>query len=234
MKVTDLRRKLMAALAAGGLLAPSAVYAANLNTDLVVNGGFENVDLATTSTYHTPKILNWLGSRAGFAYTHDGSSSNTGLVPNYANGTPPPASGHWYFTPNVPDPLTPAIPDINAPNVFYQDINVAAGDTGSTIASGFAGFNLSAYMSTYFSPSRGNTDGDIGRVQLDFRSASGASLGTALMSDSDAGPANVWNLNTKTGVIPVGTATVRLSAYGTPVNGGPDGYIDNVTLQVSV
>jgi hypothetical protein len=228
MKVTDLRRKLMAALAAGGMLAPSAVYAANLDTDLVVNGGFENVDLATTSTYHAPKILNWLGSRAGFAYTHDGSSSNTGLVANYANGTPPPASGHWYFTPNVPDPLTPAIPDINAPNVFYQDINVAAGDTGSTIASGFAGFNLSAYMSTYL------TNRDFGNARVEFRSSSGASLGTALLSDSDAGTSNVWNLNTKTGVIPIGTATVRLSVYGTPVDGGPDGYMDNVTFKVSV
>src|SRR4051812_2990315 len=120
MKVTDLRRKLLAALAAGGMLAPSAAYAANLNTDLVVNGGFENVDLATTSLYHAPKILNWIG-QPGFAYSHDGSSSNTGVVPNYANGSPPPSSGHWYFTPNI-------APDITAPGQFYQDVNVAGGD----------------------------------------------------------------------------------------------------------
>src|SRR5262245_60188105 len=133
MKVTDLRRKLMAALAAGGLLAPSAVYAANLDTDLVINGGFENVDLATTSTYHSPKILDWLGQSA-FAYSHDGSSSNTGVVPNYAEGAPPPSSGHWYFTPNVSNP------DISAANVFYQDIDVSGGATGTAIASGLAGF----------------------------------------------------------------------------------------------
>jgi hypothetical protein len=221
MKVTDLRRKLMAALAAGGLLAPSAVYAANLNTDLVVNGGFENVDLATTSTYHAPRILNWLGQSA-FAYSHDGSSSSTGVVPNYAEGAAPPASGHWYFTSNV------SSPDIAAPNVFYQDIVLAGGDTGNTIATGFAGFSLSAYMSSYLN------DNDIARANVEFRSSSGAVLGSSLMSDSDPGPANVWNLNTKTGVIPIGTATARLSLYGTPVNGGPDGYIDNVTFQVSV
>jgi hypothetical protein len=221
MKVTDLRRKLLAALAAGGMIAPSALYAANLNTDLVINGGFENVDLATTSTYNSPKILNWLGQSA-FAYSHDGSSSNTGLVPNYAEGAAPPASGHWYFTPNV------SVPEINAPNLFYQDIAVAAGDTGNAIASGFAGFNLSAYMSSY------GTNNDIARANVEFRSSSGAVLGSSLLSDSDPGPDNVWNLNTKTGVIPIGTSTVRLSLYGTPVNGGPDGYIDNVGFQVSI
>jgi hypothetical protein len=220
MKVTDLRRKLMAALAAGGMLAPSAVYAANLDTDLVVNGGFENVDLATTSTYHAPKILDWLGQSA-FAYSHDGSSSNTGAVPNYAEGTAPPNSGHWYFTPNV------SSPEIIAPNVFYQDINVAAGATGTTIASGLAGFNLSAYMSSYLN------DNDIARANVEFRNGSGTVLSSSLMSDSDPGPSNVWNLNTKTGAIPVGTATVRLSLYGTPLNGGPDGYIDNVTFKVT-
>jgi hypothetical protein len=221
MKVTDLRRKLMTALAAGGLLAPSAVYAANLNTDLVVNGGFESVDLATTTTYHAPKILNWLGG-PGFAYSHDGSLNGTFVVPNYANGAAPPSSGHWYFSSNL------SAPDITAPGQFYQDINVAAGDTGTTIASGFAGFNLSAYMSSY------GTDRDFGNAHVEFRSGSGASLGTAVLSDSDAGTSNVWNLNTKTGVIPIGTSTVRLSVYGTPVNGGPDGYMDNVTFQVSV
>ena len=56
----------------------------------------------------------------------------------------------------------------------------------------------------------------------------------AVMSDSDAGTNNVWSSNTKTGVIPIGTKTVRLSAYGTAVNGGPDGYIDNVDFQVAV
>ena len=192
MKVTDLRRKLLAALAAGGMLAPSAVYAANLNTDLVINGGFENVDLATTSLYNSPRILNWSGASA-FAYSHNGSSSNAGVVPNYADGTPPPSSGNWYFTPNVSEPA------INAPNLFYQDINVAGGDTGNAISSGFAGFTLNAYMSSYLN------DNDIARANLEFRNNSGTVLGSSLLSDSDPGPNNVWNLNTKTGVIPVGT-----------------------------
>lgn len=222
MKVTDLRRKLMAALAAGGLLAPSAVHAANLNTNLVVNGGFETVDTVgpTFGAYFAPRILNWLGT-AAFAYSHDGSSTAGGFVPNYANGTPPANSGHWYFTSNN------AVPDITAPGQFYQDIDVSTGDTATTISSGFAGFNLSAYMSSY------STDRDYGNAHVEFRSSTGVSLGTSVLSDSDAGTANEWNLNTKTGVIPVGTKTVRLSVYGTAVNGGPDGYIDNVDFQVA-
>ena len=73
MKVTDLRRKLMAALAAGGLLAPSAVaHAAGLNTNLVVNPGFENVDTSMTlGDYNGPQILDWSRQR-GFAFSHDG------------------------------------------------------------------------------------------------------------------------------------------------------------------
>ena len=143
-------------------------------------------------------------------------------MPNYANGAPPPNAGHWYFTPNA------STPEVRNPGQFYQDIDVSAGATASTISSGFAGFNLNAYMSTY------STNRDFGNVQLDFRSGSGASLGTVVMSDSDAGTSNVWSLNTKTGVIPVGTKTVRLSAYGTALDGGPDGYIDNVDFQVAV
>jgi hypothetical protein len=221
MKVTDLRRKLMAALAAGGMLAPSALHAANLNENLILNSDFETVNLAVTGEYNGPLILNWSGTQ-GFAYSHDGSSSNAGVVPDYADGPDPPGGGHWYFSSNN------AVPDINGPGQFYQDIDVSGGDTGTVIASGFAGYSMSAWISSYLN------DTDVGHVHADFRNSSGASLGTALMSDSDPGPANVWNLNTKTGVIPIGTATVRLSVYGTRTAGGPgpDGYIDNVDFRI--
>ena len=65
MKVTDLRRKLMAALAAGGLLAPSAVaHAAGLNTNLLVNPGFENVSFtAPLGNYRAPTYSRLDGNR---------------------------------------------------------------------------------------------------------------------------------------------------------------------------
>jgi hypothetical protein len=219
MKVTDLRRKLIASLVAGGMLAPGAVRAANLNENLVINGDFETVDLATTSTYNSPRILNWQGG-PGFAYSHDGSSSNGGVVPDYADGADPPGAGHWYFSPNLGT-------EFDAPGEFYQDINVAGGDSGTVIATGAAGYIMSAWMSSYLN------DDDFANVHLDFRNSGGSSLGTALLSDSDPGPANVWNLNSGSGLIPVGTATVRLSVYGQRVDSGPDGYTDNVSFQIS-
>jgi hypothetical protein len=220
MKVTDLRRKLIASLVAGGMLAPGAVHAANLNENLVINGDFETVDLATTSAYNSPRILNWSGPN-GFAYSHDGSSSNAGVVPDYAEGADPPGAGHWYFASNLGV-------DKNEPGDFFQDINVAGGDSGTVIAQGTAGFSVSAWMSSY------DEDNDFGNVHLDFRNIGGSSLGTALLSDSDPGPGNVWNLNTATGAIPIGTTNVRLSIYGTPLNGGPDVQVTNVLPALSI
>jgi hypothetical protein len=229
MKVTDLRRKLIASLVAGGMLAPGAVHAANLNENLVINGDFETVDINTVMqvagsnppTYGV-KILGWTaGSQMGFAYSHDGSSSINGVVPDYADGADPAGAGHWYFSSNLTNP------DINDPGEFSQDINVSGGASGTVIAQGTGGFSVSAWMSSY------DTNSDFGNVHLDFRNSVGSSLGTALLSDSDPGPSNVWNLNTGTGAIPIGTATVRLSVYGTAVNGGPDGYMDNVSFQVT-
>jgi hypothetical protein len=240
MKVTDLRKKLLAALAAAGMLSPGMARAANFNSNLVVNPGFENVNLAVTGGYNAPLILDWTPSSvntSGFAYSHDGSTSCSGCtVPDYArSGTtglsPPPNSGHWYFTSNRP-PFA-GVDYIDAPGEFYQDINVSTGDSTTFIAANAATFNLSAWMSSYHH----GADADFANAQVQFRSSSGASLGTAWVSDSDPGPGNVWNLNSTTGTIPVGTATVRLSLYGTKDNGigaGPDGYIDNVDLHLSL
>jgi len=213
----------MAALAAGGLLAPSAIYAADLNVNLVTNGDFETVDPTTTATaYNSPLILNWSGIQ-GFAYSHDGSSSSTGVVPDFADGADPPGAGHWYFTSNGSESPN----DANGPGQFYQDIDVSTGATGAAITSGFAGYSMSAYMTSY------SNDNDFGNVHADFLNSGGTSIGSGLISDTDPGPSNVWSLTSGNGGIPVGTATVRLSVYGTAVNFGPDGYIDNVAFQVT-
>jgi hypothetical protein len=204
-------------MAAGATAAP-------LNTNLVLNGDFENVNLESTGAYNGPQILDWTGMSA-FAYSHDGSSSSTGVVPNYADGAQPPGAGHWYFTSNNAGPT-----DINAPARFFQDIDVSAGPTAAAIASGTAGYDLSAFMSSYLN------DTDIGHAHIDFLDAVGGSLGTAQLSDPDFGPNNVWNLNSLSGLVPVGTATMTLSLFGTRTAGGagPDGYIDNVALTITV
>src|SRR3954470_21553576 len=175
MKVTNWRRKLSAALIAGGLLSPAAANAAGLNTNLVTNGDFEHVDLNITGEYHGPLVLDWTGPNL-FAYSHDGSSSSTGVVPDYADGANPPGAGHWYFTPNNTGGAT--FTDVHDPNVYYQDINVSTGDTGAAIAAGNATFDLSAYMSSYLN------DPDYGNVLAEFRNAANSPIGSGLISDT--------------------------------------------------
>lgn len=220
------RRVALAALSTGGVMAiAGGAAAAPTNTNLVLNGGFENVNLQSTGAYNGPQILDWSGM-AAFSYSHDGSSSSAGTVPNYADGALPPGAGHWYFTSNNAGATT----DVNAQGLFFQNIDVSAGPTGAAIAAGTARYDLSAFMSSYLN------DTDVGHAQIDFLNSTGGSLGTALLNDNDPGPNNVWNLNSLSGAVPVGTATMRLSLFGTRTEGGagPDGYIDNVALSITV
>jgi hypothetical protein len=216
MKVTDLRRKLAATLAACGMLGPSAAYAAELNTNLVVNGGFETVDLGTTGgAYAGPQILNW-GSNTLFAYAHTGQG---GLGADYANGRPLAGGGQYYFSADNNTPNT------TAPNVAVQDINVAGGASGTLIATGNAAFNLSAFFSGYLAQP------DRGTVQVDFLNSGGGSLGAASVTNADP---LTWNQYFSGGSIPIGTATARVSVFAAPgFTGGPSAYIDNVSFQVT-
>ncbi len=218
MKV-NWRKNVARTLVATGLLSPAAATAANLDTNLVVNPGFESVDFGTTGDYGSPKINNWIGD--GFAYSHNG----TGGIPDYADGADPPGAGNWYFTAN--NQPAAGTGDIREPNIFYQDLDVSTGATATQISSGEAAFNLAAYMSSY------DEDNDFGIARLEFRDSGGNSLGFHEIRDSDAGPENVWSLNSAFGAIPAATKSMRLSLFGGVVNSGTDGYIDNVDAQVT-
>ena len=223
MKVTDPFKKLLAALAAGGIYVSGAAYAANLDTNLLINPGFENVDINTIGGIRSVKILDWTtGTKTAFAYSHDGSINGLGgVVPDYANGGPLAGGGHFYFTSNA----TPAPnPDIGAAGQFSQDVDVSGGASGTLIATGTAAYKISGFFSSYL------TNGDFGNLHVDFRNSSNVSLGTAVVSDNDV---STWSQNFRGGLIPVGTATVRVSVFGTALSGGPDGYIDNVDFQVT-
>ena len=223
-------------LVAGGLLVPCTANAAGLNTNLVVNGDFENVNLNITGEYHGPLVLNWTGPNL-YAYSHDHSvtaTSGPGGVPDYADPQPagvgdPPGAGHWYFTPNNTN--TAAFTDVHDPNVYYQDIDVSTGGTATAIGLGSATYSLSAWMSSYLN------DGDYGHVRAEFRNSLNATIGTAEISDIlDSGPNNVWNLTSMTGPVPVGTTSIRMSLFGTKVGGsatgGADGYTDNIDFRI--
>jgi len=219
MKVIDIRRKLIATLAAGGMLSASAAQAANLDVNLVVNGGFESVDFGTLGASSGPLLNDWAGQ--GFTYSHDGS----GGVPNYANGTPLANGGSYYFAPA--STTTGGTPHHTLATAITQSISVAAGPTGSLIATGNAKFSLSAYFNSY------QTQADFGTVQVDFLNGANAVLGTGVVSPG-AGALSDWTKVTATGAIPTGTATVKVSAWGALLQGGgSDGYIDNIDFQVA-
>ena len=228
MKVTDLRRKLMAALVAGGMLAPGVLHAADLDTNLVVNGDFENVDLSITSYYRAPLILDWGGAVQGFAYSHDGSIAgippDDGAVPNFANGEPLASGGHWYFSPG--NNFVHSFDD-----ALKQDIDVSAGPTASAIAAGAAAFNLSAFFNTY------DGQADRGFVQIDFLGVGNSNLGSATISTPVSLALDAWTQFTTNGLVPVGTQAVRISSWGEVFEGSEgsaDGYTDNIDFEIGL
>jgi MprA protease rhombosortase-interaction domain-containing protein len=223
MKISNWRNRLSATLVACGLLSPCVAHAAELEVNLLINGGFENVDLATTGNYNGPRILDWTGPNM-FAYSHNGSSSSAGVVPDYADGPDPPGAGNWYFSSNNTGVASPT--DVREPRVFYQDIDVSSGPSATAISTGGASYTVFAYFSSYLN------DADIGSVRVDMLDVNGTILFGDNNSDQDAGPDNVWSTMSTTLGILQGTTTLRVSLYGQPVNGGADGYIDNVSLFV--
>ncbi|WP_425398839.1 dockerin type I domain-containing protein [Aeoliella sp.] len=217
MKVTNLRRKLAAALVAGGTLIPVAAPAADLDTNLVVNGGFENVDTGTTGAYNSVLILDWnqVGG-GGFAYSHDGS----GGAPDYANGEPPVGGGSYYFTPGS---LGRAQSFANA---LKQEIDVSTGATGSAIAAGDSTFSIKATFGSYA------TQTDHGVVDVEFLNSSGGVLGTGQITPGSVNLTQ-WTDYSHLGIVPAGTTSARISAWGVLEAGGTaDGYMDNIDFRV--
>jgi hypothetical protein len=217
----------MVRLAAGGLLVPSAAIAAPLDTNLVANPGFENVDTVNVSAaYSAPRILDWipLSSLLPFAYSHDGSLSGNPpvAVPDYANGAPLASGGHWYFAPGNSGIDTPA-------EAIIQNIDVSTGDSAASIASGLAGFSLSAYFNRYINQP------DHSFLKADFLNSSSVVLGSSSTVTSGPGALPEWMQFSTDGQIPIGTTTVRVSLHGNNLNmvGSNDGYTDNVDFRVT-
>jgi hypothetical protein len=213
MKVTNWRRKLAASLLAGGCLGPgAAAYAQSLNTNLVVDPSFENVDTGTICCFSAVKINSWAdGTQSGFAYD---------ISQAYDAGGPLAGGGQYYFTPNADN----GIADITEPGQVAQNISVSSGAAATQIASGEAAVKLSAYFTSYL------TDGDLGNLHVEFLNAGGASLGSTKITAKNP---TTWAQYTGAAFIPVGTTTLRASVYGTPVSSGPDGYTDLVDIQVT-
>lgn len=157
MRVRNVRRSIAVALLAAGGILPVTAIAAPLNTNLVVNPSFEDVDAGTiVGAYGAVLILDWIGGGGAYDYSQ-----------GYDNGGPLAGGGSKYFSPN----------SIDGP--IFQEMDVSMGPSGAAIAGGTATFNLSGYFTSY------GADEDIGTATVDFLSAASVSLGTAMIQDSD-------------------------------------------------
>ena len=202
MRITNLRRRIAAALMAAGLAVPGVASAAPLDTNLVVNPSFENVDPSVGGASGSVLILDWQGNGFAYAYSQD-----------YDNGGPLAGGGDYYFNGGNGDGGQP----------IFQDIDVSTGASAAEIAAGTAGYDVSAFFSSYL------TQGDFGNVTVRFLDAGEVELGSGTLSDSDT---STWTSETLRGAIPQQTALVRLESQGTAVAGAPDGYVDLVDFRV--
>jgi hypothetical protein len=200
------RRKLAATLVAGGLLAPSALRAADLNTNLVVDPGFEDVNTAITCCANAPQLNSWAdGAIRGFAY-------NFGQ--GYDEGGPLAGGGSYYFLPNSPTG------QVLTPGQVSQNISVAGGATGAQIASGEAAANLAAFFTSYHGLNFH------GSLHVEYLNAGGTSLGSTVLTAKTSRP---WHQERTAGFVPIGTATLRASVFGD----NRLAYIDNVDVQIT-
>lgn len=220
MKITNWCRKLAASLIAAGLMVPTA-SAANLDTNLVVNGTFENVSYANTGAYNAPDILDW-GGTVGGAYSHTAEMgtadyANGGL---YTTGTPFSGGGNYYFTPGNRGNQSHA-------DAISQEIDVSAGQTAAAIGAGEAAYNLSAIFNSFSSQT------DHGVIDLEFLDSGASVIGTGQLNPGSVNFSE-WTALSSSGFVPANTAKVRVSAWGVlEVGGSSDGYMDNIDFQIT-
>jgi hypothetical protein len=107
-----------------------------------------------------------------------------------------------------------------------QLIDVSDGVSGSLIDTGLISYNLKAYFSSYLN------DDDWGAVNIEFLDGSGTRIGENQIDNE--GDTSTWVQKSLLDFVPSETKTIRLNVYGHRITGGgPDGYIDNVDLQLT-
>ncbi len=220
MKLLNFKKRLAAALVAAGAMLPQFVLAAPLRTNLVVNPGFEAVDVGDPGPFTSVRLLDWIDS--------DGDLDDNFAFPyssNYTSTPLPPGAGSYYFTGGFnmqPGMLT-----------IEQTFDVSAGPSGALIATGTARYDLRGFFTSYYEQD------DVSLVRASFRNASNAEIGSAEMGGLPflngvplrAGQ-RMWGNDAKFGVLPVGTASVRIEVSGSNDSVNHDGYVDLVDFRV--
>ena len=123
MKVTNWRRKLMASLVAAGLMSPAAARAADLNTNLIVDPSFENVDPANVGPFMSNRLLDWPDTALDGNATDDNWAFR--FAQNYAGVNTPAGAGSRYFSGGFGTTVGQA--------TLAQSVGVSTGASGTRI-----------------------------------------------------------------------------------------------------
>lgn len=222
MSRTD--RKMRTAALAGGLAclvgaaATPSAHAALLDTNLVANPGFEDVDTNPDNgdIFGSLATFDWDGQ----AFAYDYSQGYTAAA---APGT---GDKYWYG-------------GGTGGGESSQSIDVSSGDSAAAIAGGSARYDLSAFFSTY------QSQGDFGTVTASFLDGGGGELASAIvggeafvtslpLDDGDG----TWGQDMLSGDVPAGTVSILVTLTGSLGEGqtqtnAADGYIDNVSLIIT-
>lgn len=221
-------RELMAGKAAAGVAVALAQAAggAELDTNLVINGDFENADPLVSVSFGNSEISEgWTTSDGAsvFAYNYAQNYDDRNDAGEVPPGNDPVSATDYYFSMNGSD--VPAV----------QNIDMSTGASATLISSGGALFNLEAYFTNYLS------DVETGRLTLEFYDGDPGVSGfdATLIGDPieyDDPDIEEWTLIGGTAEIPREAKWVRILLGQNPdlgSSGGPDVYVDNVSFQVT-
>jgi hypothetical protein len=227
MKVINIRRKLAASLVAGGLFVPAVSPAADLNTNLITDPGFESIDDFDVGPFQSVRLLDWPDSEIDGDFLDDNFAYAYSL--NYAGSNPSPEAGLYHFTGGFNTTAGDAL--------IQQSIDISTGETGTLVPTGSAFYRLSGYFTSY------RDQDDASGLRARFFDSNDAELGVAEIGGmefvlslpiSQAPIANQrdWGLDTGFGPIPAGTRSVQIEVFSDDTDTNTDGYVDLVDFRV--
>jgi hypothetical protein len=227
MKIINIRRKLAAALVAGGLFVPAASPAADLNTNLITDGGFENIDEFDVGQFESVRLLDWPDSDLDFDFFDDNFAYAYSL--GYAGSNPSPEAGLYHFTGGFNTTAGDA--------QIVQSIDISTGETGALVPTGSAFYRLSGYFTSY------RNENSASGLRARFLDSNDAELGVAEIgglefvqslpiTNEPIANQRDWGLDSGVGMIPAGTRTVQIEVFADAAVDTNDGYVDLVDFRV--
>lgn len=218
------------AVLSGGMAFVGSAHA----TELIVDGSFENVRNSSLSVVK-------LGGLADPGVGQGWSVFSTYLYVTQYTLPGPPNSGLGFLRPypNNTYQISPTSDTVQQ----RVDLLNGTGLTTGKIDAGQGQYRMSAWFSSYL------TQGDYSDLTLEFLDDSdqlvgdpvalgGSDFVAAIPTGPTSGPnpkytdAKEFAQDVRTGAIPAGARRARVTIHATSVSGAPDGYVDNVSLDV--